>query len=79
MKKKYCKPSSELIQMDYKESILRFSLQNKENWMKARDTQVERNSGSIWNSAPHTHGNMAVDAGEDIPGASKTNPWDSWD
>lgn len=80
MKKKYVKPTSELIQVHHEGNLLNFTLQGKaNNWLNNEDMKTQRPS-SDWNyGAPATKGEILVEPGEDIDIASKVNPWASWD
>lgn len=76
MKKKYVKPTSELIQVHHEGNLLNFTLQGKaNNWLKNEDMKTQRPS-SDWNyGAPATKGEIFVKPGDDIDIGSKVNPW----
>lgn len=80
MKKKYVKPTSELIQVHHEGEILKCTLKvHANNWLNNEDMKVEKPS-SDWNyGAPATKGEILVEPGGDIDFASKTNPWGTWD
>ena len=80
MKKKYVKPTSELIQVHHEGNLLNFTLQGKaNNWLNNEDMKTQRPS-SDWNyGAPATKGEIFVKPGDDIDIGSKVNHWASWD
>lgn len=80
MKKKYVKPTSELIQVHHEGNLLNFTLQGKaNNWLKNEDMKTQKPSSNWEYGAPATKGEIFVKPGDDIGIGSKVNPWASWD
>ncbi|MDY6266835.1 MAG: hypothetical protein SPM31_06885 [Prevotella sp.] len=80
MKKKYVKPTSELIQVHHEGDLLNGTLKVKaNNWLNNEDMKTQKPSSNWEYGAPATKGEIFVKPGDDIDIGSKVNPWASWD
>lgn len=80
MKKKYVKPTSELIQVHHEGEILKGTLNVRaNNWLNNEDMKTQKPSSNWEYGAPATKGEIFVKPGDDIDIGSKVNPWASWD
>lgn len=80
-KKKYIKPTSELIQVSNEGALAAGSgnsLDNTQaNWGEDSNTQAESSSDKSGSWVPNTPGDLSTEPGSDI--GAKVNPWGAWD
>jgi len=85
MKRKYIKPQTERIQVQCEGFIMWSAklktdktnlINDKNTWSESTEDFFGKGAGTV---APSTFGDYDVNPGSDIPGTSKTNPWDEWD